>query len=322
MAGAGGVQRLIRRVLALRPVRAFQSYTGHRGPILASGLAYSALFSVFAAVWVAFSVAGLVLAGDDQLRASFVGAVADTVPGLISTGGASGAIDPDDLLQSPTFSWTGIVALLGGLLTALGFLSSARDAIREMFSLPPPRVNGVLLKLRDLALLVGFAVVVIVSTGVTVLGTGATGALLSLVGIPSDSDLGYVAGRVVSIAVALALDSLVVGVLLTLHSGIRIPRRQLVPGALIGGAGAALLTVLFQLGVLGGAGANPLLGSFVVIIGLLIYFNVLCQALLIAASFVAVSLADRGISVVPKDAERMPRHARPALQRPRVRRER
>lgn len=316
------VQRLVARVLTLRPVRAFQGYAGRRGPILASGLAYQALFSIFAAVWVLFSVAGLVLTGDDVLRQQLIAGLSDAVPGLIGSGSGDGAIDPNTLLQAGTFSWTGIIALVGVLFTALGFLASARDAIREMFGLAQWSGNVVLAKLKDFVFLIGFAAVLIVSTALSIVGTAATGLALGLIGVDSDSPLGYLAGRAVTIALVVVIDSAVIGTLLTLLAGIRIPFRHLWTGSLLGGVGAAVLTVLFQLGILGGAGSNPLLASFVAILGLLVYFNFICQVLLIAASYVATELADVGVSVRPKEVERMPRHARPSVPGPTVRRSR
>lgn len=317
MAIVRDIQALVKRVMKLRPARAFLAYTSRRGPILASGLAYQALFSIFAAVWVLFSIAGLVLAGDDVLRGQLISGLSNAVPGLIGTGGA---IDPDALVATQTFSWTGIVALVGGLLTALGFLASARDAIRDMFGLAQSTLNGVLLKLRDIAFLVGFVVVIVVSTALSVGGTAATGFLLQLVGVDSESAIGYTAGRAVSLALVVALDAVVIGVLMTLHTGVRVPFHHLWPGSLLGGAGVAVLTVLFQLGVVGGVGANPLLGSFVVILGLLVFFNFMCQVLLISASYVATELADANVSVKPNEVERMPRHTRVRVTRPVTRR--
>ncbi|CAN5297214.1 inner membrane protein YhjD [soil metagenome] len=314
------IQRLVALVTKLKPVRAFQGYSSARGPILASGLAYSALFSVFAAVWVLFSVAGLVLAGNTLLQNQLISGLSDSIPGLISTSGSSGAIKPADLLKTQTFSWTGIIALVGGLVTALGFLGSARDGIRAMFGLPSAAGNFVLVKLKDLAFLIGFAVTIIVSTVLAVVGTAATGFVLGLVGIASDSVVGNIAGRVVSLALVIAIDSAVVGTMLRLLAKIRIPWSYLRGGALLGGVGAAVLTVAFQLGVVGGASKNPLLGSFVVIIGLLVFFNFLCQVILIAAKWVATGMADDGKNVNDKQTERMPRGARPRPTGPRLRR--
>ncbi len=52
--------------------------------------------------------------------------------------------------------------------------------------------------------------------------------------------------------------------------------------------------------LLGGATSNPLIGSFAVIAGLLIYYNFVSQAMLIAASWMAVSLDDAGVVVDQK----------------------
>ena len=38
------------RIQRMKPVRVFMHYTARRGPILAAGLSYQAIFSVFAAV--------------------------------------------------------------------------------------------------------------------------------------------------------------------------------------------------------------------------------------------------------------------------------
>ena len=44
--------------------------------------------------------------------------------------------------------------------------------------------------------------------------------------------------------------------------------------------------------LLGGASNNPLIASFAVFIGLLIWFNLVCQVVLAAAAWVAVGIKD------------------------------
>jgi membrane protein len=57
--------------------------------------------------------------------------------------------------------------------------------------------------------------------------------------------------------------------------------------------------------LLGGASRNPLLASFAVIIGLLIWFNLVCQVILLTASWIATGMADDGIIADPEiEAER------------------
>ena len=43
-----------------------------------------------------------------------------------------------------------------------------------------------------------------------------------------------------------------------------------------------------------GGGGNPLLASFAVILGLLVWFGLVCQVILIAATWISVDMADRG----------------------------
>ncbi len=169
-------------VQRLKPVRVFQHYSQTRGQILASGLAFQAIFAVFAGLWVAFSVAGLVVAGNTGFQNAIITALDNAIPGLIDTGDG-GAVKVKTLLSASIFGWTGAIALIGLLYSALGWLSSARDAVRTMFELPSPATNFALLKVRDLILGIGLGVVLIVSAVLSVAGTSATSFLLGLVGI-------------------------------------------------------------------------------------------------------------------------------------------
>lgn len=285
---------LIAWAMATRPVRVFLHYATARGPILASGLAFQAIFSVFAAIWVGFSVLGLVLAGDTGLREAAIAQLGQAVPGLISADGSAGAIDPRRLLEPGAISWTGILALVGLLVTALGWLASTRDATRVMFDLPPLVANPVLLKLRDLAFGIGFAVLILAAAIISLVTTALTGTVLDLVGIGADSVGGAVLGRILGVLLTFVLQAVAVGGLLRVLSRIRIPFPELREGALLGALGLSVLTVLGG-ALLGGASSNPLLASFAVILGLLIYFNFVCQVILIAGSWTALRCADGGV---------------------------
>ncbi len=288
-----GLKGLIARVQKLKPVRVFQHYGRKRGPILASGLAYSAIFAVFAALWVGFSIIGAIISEDLGLRTTIIRTIADAVPGLIDTGLNDGAIDPDDLLNTATFTWTGSLALLGLLVTALGWLAAARDAVRVLFDLPPAQGNIVVLKLKDLLIAVGFGVLLIVSAALTFLGTQATDLVINATGL-GETVVATVLSRIVSLAVMFALDVAVLGALFRILAGLHIPLAQLRSGVLVGGALLGLLKILGT-ALLGGATSNPLLASFAVIIGLLIFFNLVCQVILISAAWVAVTVSDAGL---------------------------
>jgi len=306
---AGWVKRRIAWVQSLKPVRVFQHYSRLRGPILASGLAFQGLFAVFAGLWVAFSIAGLVISGNTVAQDAIVTALNNAIPGLIDQGDGSGAIKASTLLSAGVFGWTGAIALVGLLYSALGWLGSARDAVRTMFELPSPAANFAALKARDLALGVGLGVVLLVSAVLSVAGTSATGFLLGLVGIPAKSVAATVVSRIVTLGVMFVLDAVVLAALYRLLAAIRIPRRRLLAGAVLGALGLGVLKTLGS-ALLGGAMNNPLIASFAVLAGLLLFFNLACQVILVAASWIATGLEDAGIVVDPRVAAQRLANAR------------
>jgi membrane protein len=290
------IGKLVARVLRLKPVRVFQQYSTQRGPILASGLAYQAIFAVFAALWVAFSIVGAVIVGTPALLDGLIEFLNTSVPGLIDDGSGSGAIKLDALTQAGILGWTGAIAAVGLVLTALGWLASGRDAVRTMFGLPAASTNFLLLRLKDLGLAVGFGAAVIASAALSVASTSALGAVFDWLTIDERSLPAVIAARAVGLLIVLVVDAIVLALFFRVVSGIRIPVRMLAQGTIIG---AVALGVLKALGsaLLGGATSNPLLAGFAVIIGLLIWFNLTCQVILVSASWIAVSAADAGLDL-------------------------
>jgi len=299
------VQVVIARVMKLRAVRVFQSYSSKRGPLLAAGLSYQALFATFAAIWVAFSVAGLVIQSNPALQQAIFDVLSTSVPGLIDTGDGTGAISTKALLETGVLTWTGAIALVGLLATALGWLASGRDAVRAMFGIGAASANFLLLKLKDLGLAVGFGIALLLSAALSVGSTAALEWVLEQLGIDENADVARWSVRLLGLFIVFLLDTVVLALFYRLVSGIAIPTLRLIGGSILG---AAALGVLKALGsaLLGGASSNPLLASFAVIIGLLIWFNFICQVILIAASWIAVGMADRGIAADPVlEAERL-----------------
>lgn len=284
-------------VKSLFVVRVFMYYGNAQGPLIASGLAYQAIFAVFAAVWVGFSVVGLVVAGNYDLQRPLIDLLSNAVPGLIrGNGSTSGAIDPKTLLNAGAFTISGVIALVGVLVTALGWLASARTGIRILFGLPQASTNFLLLRLRDLGVGIGLAIALIVSAALSVAGSAATTALLPLIGVSSDSFAGALLGRIATLAVMFLLDAVTLGAFFTVMSGVRLPFRRLVGGVLVGAIALGALKVVGG-SLLGVSKNNPLLASFAVILGLLIFFNIVCQVILVAAAWITVSMKDHGLAV-------------------------
>ncbi|RFA16489.1 hypothetical protein B7R22_03145 [Subtercola boreus] len=288
----GGIAGLIAKIVASKPVRVFTNYGTNGGPLLASGMSYQAVFAIFAALAVTFSVFGIALASNPGLQDALISQLNSGIPGLI---GENGAIKPEALTSaSPVLGWTGIVAAAGLIFTAIGFLGAMRSAIRLIFNVPGPTTNFALLKVKDLGFAIVFAVVLLVSMAMTVASTAALGFVYDLVGLDHASPFAEIVGRVIGLVVVFFFDTLVLAGIYRILSGVPIPFRQLLPGAALGGAAMGILKALGST-LLGGATSNPLLASFAVIIGILIWFNLICQVVLIVASWITISMSDAGI---------------------------
>lgn len=84
-----GLKGLIAKVIASRVMRAFQRYGKARGALLAGGIAYSALFSIVAALTIAWTVFMATLGGNAQLRSSVIQAVNQVLPASSKTAPAA-----------------------------------------------------------------------------------------------------------------------------------------------------------------------------------------------------------------------------------------
>jgi membrane protein len=295
-------------VMGLRPVRVFVHYADKLGPILAFGLSYQAIFAVFAAVWVAFAVAGFIVQGDPALLDAVYSFISTNIPGLIGDGDGNGAISRETLADSQVLGITGAIAAVGLAFTALGWIASGRSAIRSMFGLENSETNFLFLKLKDAGLAIGFGLAVLASAALSVASTTALNWLLGLVSVNEDSLAARTASQIIVVAIVFVLDAATLGVFYRVISGIKIPFRLLAQGTII----AALALGALKFGgsfLLEGATRNPLLASFAVIIGLLIWFNLLCQIILIGSAWIAISADDADVEIsgnkLDPDAERV-----------------
>ena len=274
-------------------MRVFLRYSEKNGPILAGGLSLTALYSVFAGLYVGFALLGLSIESNPELKAAVVGSLSNSVPGLIDSGrGSGGAINLDALFKSRVLGWSSIIAAAALLVTALSWFASARSAVRAVFDLAPDTTFFLLLKLRDLALVLAFAAVTVASAAISVFSTSALTSLFDLLHIDNRSFFAKAIGHVLGLLIVLVIDTLVLATLYRALLAVRIPWQRLLTGSLLGGLALGVLKVLGATIV--GGGGNPLLASFAVILGLLVWFGLVCQVILIAATWISVDMADHG----------------------------
>lgn len=278
-----------RWALIRKPVRAMLLYVERRGPQLADSVTYRALFSVFAAVLLGFSVASLWLAGNPVAWTAIVDAVQSVIPGLI---GEDGIVDPADLRAPVALSITSVVSAVALTGSALGAIGSLRTAVRVLSGTAQDDILWIWVLLRNLALAIGIGASFVLAAGVTLVARLGISSLSELVGLSADSPAALWGIRIASLVVVFLLDTALIAGVFRLLSGVRAARRSLWSGALLGGAGLLILQELSGLFV-GGAQSNPLLASFASLLALLIWLNLSSQVILIACAYIVTGEEER-----------------------------
>ncbi|SED67694.1 YihY/virulence factor BrkB family protein [Ruania alba] len=280
-----GVARFVDWLKNTRVMRALARYGTANGNLLSGGIAFAALFSVFAALTIAYVAFMAVLGDNEELRQRVIDAVADSLPGLIKTPEyENGMISPDDLTLSRGAGVAGIISVLVLFFTAVRVPAALRSSIRVMFGMVAPPENPVLGKLRDFLGFLGLALSVILTSAMGIAAGAAAQWLLSLAGW-EDTSAGKWLLRIAGLAVVLVVDTLVFVWIYRTLAGIRPPKRDLWLGALIAAVGAGVLRYLGTSVVGGNLSENPLFASGAALGTLLLWINLVVRLTLLVASW-------------------------------------
>lgn len=267
-----------------RIARTLQRYGMRYGGLMASGMALTTMLSLTAVLTVAITVFMAVLGGNAQLKASFIDALDQALPGILKTGSSStGLLDPDSLVQSNASSITGIIALLVAAWSAITLVGNLAKAIQSMFGIVALPGNGVVRILRNALGAVCLGVCLVASSGLSIVMNIFGDWLNSALGIsPGIGRIGLVA---TGLAISAVADVASLVLLVRLVAGIRVPRKDLRWGMAFFAVGSALLRQLGTSAV--GAVDDALLASATAVITLILWINLLVRVLLYVCAWMA-----------------------------------
>ena len=230
------------------------------------------------------------------------------IPGLISDSG--GVVTPQEVQQiasstTGVLGVTGIIALITVIWTAIGWVTYSRRGVRDIFGIPPDRRSYVLLKARDLVAAIIFGVALIVGAILSSISSWALAWVFSLFGIDVGPGVLNSSIRIGSMIVSFALNSAALAALFRFLTGTSLRWRVIWPGALLGGAALTVLQLSAGL-LLSYTPTNPLLATFAIFVGLLLWFKLSGIVMLVAAAWIAVASKDKDIPILlPTEAERI-----------------
>ncbi|MFC4222858.1 YihY/virulence factor BrkB family protein [Lysinibacter cavernae] len=283
------IERVTKWVMTFRVVRVFMHFSANGGNLLAAGLSFQAIFALFAALYVGFATFGIVISNNAELQAAVVEWLNTLVPGLI---GPDGATSLDELLQAQILGWTGAIAAVSLVWVAVGWLGTAREAIRRMMGVVWNPSNGLILKVRDFGLAFILAIAVIISAGLMVLSSSLLTNVVDSLGLESDSWIVSGLARVLAFIIMFVFDAGVLAATYRVLSGVKVNGAILFRVSFVGGLAMSVIMLLGSQ-LASGVGNNPLLASFATLIGLLVWFNLLCRVVLLGAAWIAIESEDR-----------------------------
>ncbi|SDK38586.1 YihY/virulence factor BrkB family protein [Arthrobacter sp. ok362] len=280
---------LLARVNTLLPARAYAHYLRQHGPLLSAGIGFRMFFSITGLLATGFSIAGIVLSGHPALLDQIIKSVAAAAPGLLKVNGNPGLVDPQELLNPTSLGWAAGIAAVVTVFTSLGWISGIRDGVRGMMQVGPLLMNPILQILKDVGTLLLMGVALVISSAASLIFGTAAGWVTEQLGLDP-----LVAGPLttsITILVPLLLGWGTALIMYRVAAGLKPARRSLLEGTSLAAVGATVLQI-FSTQLLASAGKNPILAPFAIIIGLLIWFNLVSQVYVICAAWVAIREKD------------------------------
>ena len=263
-------------------VRTYQHYQRENGDRLAAAVTFSWFLSLFPIVLIGVYVTSLVL-GDDAGRQVTKGL--DDYLGR-ATAGALGHVVQNSAGEA------GVIGLVGVLFAGLGWIQMLRGAVRSIWGEADTPGNLVTRKVADVLALLGLFGVIAASVGLTYFVTQARDTVLDALGLADTAGVGLLT-VVLGYAVSLVVDLLVFLYLFRGLARVRSTVVQALRGGVFGALGFELLKYFGAYYVKHTTTkGEATYGTFAVVVGLLLFLNLVSRLVLYTAAFTVTASYD------------------------------
>jgi len=276
-----------------RLMRAADRYQSQKGDYYAAGLTYFTVLAIVPIIMVGFSLVGFVLAGRPELLDDVRDIIAQNIPGELG--------DTVQNLIDSAINARGTVGVIGSLTAVyagLAWMANLRDALTAMWDYARDKPNFVIVKLKDGAALLGLALAMVVSLGLSAVSSGPimrrVVEVLNLQNIVGIGVALRIAALLFSIAATAAVFTWVIA---------RLPRepvafRSAIFAGTLAGIGFEILkqagSLYLERVLVGPAGV-----AFGPILGLLVFANLTARLVLFCTALAASSRANLALAHRP-----------------------
>jgi membrane protein len=294
----GAVERQRRR----RPwfdhlARAAGRYRGTQGDLMAAGVTYFAFLGLFPVLLLVASVIGLVLSGNAILQQELFDAVREAFPGAL------GARLVDQLSTAiDSAQVAGLIGVAGFVYAGLRTMDKLRVGMERIWKGYVDEPDVLRDNLQDLVALLLLGGIGVISLGLTGGITRVTTWFLELVGLADETGFG-VFTWLLSLGLAVVVDTAVFLWLLRIVPAVSHPLRRLLPGALFGAAGFEVLKLIggFYLSLISDSVTASVFGGGV---GLLVWINLVARFAFFTAAWTATCITPTEPVTPPEDDRR------------------
>ena len=287
----GGAEDAAVRVRRKRPfvdhlVLALSRYQADAGNRLAAAVSYYGFLSFFPLVALAFSITGFVIDAYPEAQQNLIDQINTFLPGLA------------DKLNIASIGnvkvASGIIGIVGLLITGLAWVNALREAMRTMWH-HNIQVGNILVRwLHDTFILLGLGLALLLTTAVSGAASAGIGLVLDALDLSGSTVATYLL-RIVSLLLAVAADTVIYAFLFTRLPRVAVPMRRVLRGALFAAIGLELIKVgaayLIPQKV-----SNPIYLTFGVLFGLLIWINIVSRWSLLAAAWTVTEPYDADVA--------------------------
>jgi membrane protein len=267
-------------------VRAQQRHSEVLGNQIAGAITYFGFLSLFPLMALGFALVGYISVWFPDAQSSIERAIDDAFPSIFGSG--EGQINVADIASAKTSA--GVIGLLGLLYAGLGWVDALRDGLRRVFGTLDKRLPLVRKKLVDVFVLLLLGLALLASLAVSNLATNATTYALEQVGLDG-SLLATALLKVLATVLALGVDTVILAILFSRLPGAALTWREVRSGALLAAVGFEVLKLLGTF-LIGKVTNNPLYATFGVVVGLLVWINMVSRLFVYAAAWTATLPAE------------------------------
>jgi membrane protein len=272
------------RSAALRHiVDAWHLLTENNGSQFAAAITYFSFLALFPLLLLAVAITGFILHSHPAAQQSLLNHVTENVPGDL---GRTLRSSIDTAIKQRT--GVGIVGLVGVVLTGLGWIGNLRAAIDAVWGLPPAKTNFFLGRLKNLLVLMGLGLGVLVSLGLTVVGTALTDQIVRGLGWSHVTGV-HVLVTVLGLALAVAGDVVIFFWLFVELPAAKVPRRAGLHGAVLAAVGVEVLKIVGTY-TISKTSHSPTAGPFAGIVAVLIWIQLVVRYLLFCVAWIATGV--------------------------------